>query len=140
MSDFQPPYCLAMLLCDAVHRDATSGKHTILGTFSRINAASLPQPSQFVVYMALTDGMGKIPLELRLSHSNAMGEDAPAASAKTEIELPDPLSVLEMVTTIQTVFPKEGVWHCELFCDEDLLMSRRFLVRLKTPNAEQPPE
>lgn len=32
------PYCLAMVLCDAVHRDPATAKHFVMGTFSSVGA------------------------------------------------------------------------------------------------------
>ncbi len=50
------PQLLAWLLCDAVHIDPGSGKHTILGVFSNIKALRFPVVHpQMVWFMTLTD-------------------------------------------------------------------------------------
>jgi hypothetical protein len=43
------PYCLAMVLCDQVYRDAISGKFTLLGTFSTVGAQKYPLTIIFMV-------------------------------------------------------------------------------------------
>jgi hypothetical protein len=50
------PQLLAWLLCDAVHIDPGSGKHTILGVFSNIMAKRFPVVHPHMVwFMTLTD-------------------------------------------------------------------------------------
>ncbi len=50
------PQLLAWLLCDAVHIDRSSGKHTILGGFSNIMAKRFPVVHPHMVwFMTLTD-------------------------------------------------------------------------------------
>src|ERR1035438_878520 len=50
------PQLLAWLLCDAVHIDPGSGKHTILGVFSNIMAKRFPVVHPHMVwFLTLTD-------------------------------------------------------------------------------------
>ena len=60
------PYCLAMVICDAAHRDPATGKFSILGTFSSLASPSYPSLIRFVVYFAVTDGIGLVALRLQL--------------------------------------------------------------------------
>jgi len=128
------PYCLAMVLCDGVHRDAATGKSTILGTFSALGAKEFPARVLFWVYFAVTDALGPTTLRLRIVDAssgiaNGSGEDAsmvPEASWDHDFE--DPLMVLEVGAQIDTVLPKPGLYHCELWARNDLLMSRRLLA------------
>ncbi|MFH1111273.1 MAG: hypothetical protein V1790_19065 [Planctomycetota bacterium] len=59
----QVPYALAMIICDQAYRDPATGKYTLLGTFSSIAAQkySVTHPAM-TVYIALTDGRGKTPM------------------------------------------------------------------------------
>lgn len=50
------PQLLAWLTCDGVHIDPGTGKHTILGAFSNINARQFPVTHPFMVwFLTLTD-------------------------------------------------------------------------------------
>lgn len=125
------PYCLAMVLCDAVHQDPANRKFTILGTFSTLAAKRFPAKLRLCVYFAITDGSGPVKLELRLVDAAAyLTDDAPDAvfheGVNTEIE--SPLVVFEGVIQIQTELPTPGVYHCELLANDSVLMSRRLVA------------
>jgi hypothetical protein len=127
------PYCLAMLLCDAIHQDLATGKHTLLGTFSTVTAAEFPAHIHLCVYFAITDGLGKIPLKLRIvdAETDIAGNAESAAweSPELEVNFPDPLMVCEStVSNIPVILPKAGVYFCELYSGTTLLMSRRLLA------------
>ena len=136
------PYCLAMVLCDYVHQDATTGKFAILGTFSTLGAREFPAKVQFCVYYSVTDGFGPTALRLRLvdaSCSIANGvdpEEGVVFDISSEFDFKTPLLVLETRVAIGTVIPKEGLYHCELWAGDDLLMSRRLLATA-TPTQQQ---
>jgi hypothetical protein len=129
------PYCLAMVLCDAVHRDATSGKFTILGTFSTVGADTFPAKVRFCIYFAITDGLGATKLRLSLVDAESGVVDksenrieGPVFEIDTDITFDDPLVVMETVVALETSLPKPGLYHCELWAGDDLLMSRRLLA------------
>jgi len=130
------PYCLAMVLCDSVHRDLTTGKFTVLGTFSTLGAQEFPADVRFAVYYAVTDGLGSIELRLRLVDAacgiaSAVGEqEGVVFQASATLELSDPLVVVEGSVGFQTVIPAKGLYHCELWAGDELLMSRRLLASL----------
>jgi len=132
------PYCLAMVLCDGVHRDTTTGKYTILGTFSTLCAREFPAKVQFCVYYSITDGLGPTALRLRLvdaSFGIANGVDHDEGVAfefSAEFEIENPLLVLETAVSIGAIIPREGLYHCELWSGNELLMSRRLLAT-RTP-------
>lgn len=128
------PYCLAMVLCDSVHRDTTTGKFTILGTFSTLWAREFPAKVQFCVYYSITDGLGPTTLRLRLVDAScgiASGVDhdeGVAFELSAEFEIENPLVVLETAVGIGAIIPREGLYHCELWSGNELLMSRRLLA------------
>jgi len=56
-----PPYALALVVCDAIWRDPSTGKRTILGCFSVIGAKSFPTKHPIMsVYAAVTDAHGLV--------------------------------------------------------------------------------
>jgi hypothetical protein len=128
-----------MVLCDAVHRDFTTGKYTILGTFSTLGAYAFPAKISFSIYFAITDGLGQTKLRLRLVDAESgivdTGENAAQGlvfQIETDIALEDPLAVMETVVAIGTALPRAGLYHCELWAGDDMLMSRRLLAVQKT--------
>jgi len=128
------PYCLAMVLCDGVHRDATTGKFTILGTFSTFGAEEFPAQVRFCVYYAVTDGLGPTTLRLRIVDAscgiaNGRGDDEGMVfSASSDFDFESPLLILEATVSIGVVLPQAGLYHCELWAGNELLMSRRLLA------------
>lgn len=139
MSQLQIPYCLAMVLCEAVHRCPVTGKFTILGTFNRVNAIHDSIVMRFCVYFAVTDGVGKCDVGIRIVDSRSLLDDdesgdEPLLMANAPVDFVDPLAVIEGVMGLQVVFPSTGVYHCELFVGDEVLMSRRLVV--SKPNAE----
>jgi len=123
-----------MVLCDGVHRDATTGKFTILGTFSTLGAKEFPAQVRFCVYYAITDGLGPTALRLRIIDAscgiaNGVGEDEGMVfSASSQFDFENPLLVLEAAVSIGVVLPQAGLYHCELWAGDELLMSRRLLA------------
>jgi hypothetical protein len=124
----QPPDVLAMVLADAVLRDATSGKCFIQGTYSAILAATFPHrhPS-IVVYFAITSGHGKTPIKLRLVDVDEVRD--PVFERESILDFPDPLVVAEGVLgVIGPVFPEPGEYRLQLLGAGTLLRERRILV------------
>jgi hypothetical protein len=84
------PQLLAWLLCDGVHIDPGSGKHTILGVFSNIMAKHFPVVHPHMVwFMTLTDvaggahrlkiSMGLDPTEMKPLIDRPFDSDGPLA-------------------------------------------------------------
>ena len=132
------PYCLAMVLCDGVHRDAMTGKFTLLGTFSTLFAQQFPAQVLFCVYFAITDGIGKTTIRTRIVDSESLVDADPVFELSSEFEFGSPLMVMESVAIVKTEIPKPGLNHCELHAGTELLMARRVLavdVNEDNPNA-----
>ena len=123
-----------MIVCDNVHRDQSSGKYFLLGTFSTIVAAQVPckHPAMFL-FVSVTECRDKTPLTVRLVRVDAHGgDDEPLANVSGEINSPDPLAVHELVMQLRDVtFPKEGEYRFQLVSGDHLLMEKRLLVRLR---------
>jgi hypothetical protein len=129
------PYCLAMILCDDVHIDSTTGKQTILGTFSTVGASDFPTKVSFAVYYAITDAEGSMDLTFRMvdSKHGFDEESTPIFEVTFTIQTPSPLAVLEgRIYVANAILPQAGVYHCELLAGENVLMSRR-LVAIRPP-------
>ena len=123
-----PPYPLAMVVCDTIWRDPSSGKSTILGTFSAIAGTEFPMTiAEIAVYVALTDGRGKVAMKLLLV--DVSKEDEQLHSAEGELNFDDPRSVAELAFHLtNTSFPHPGEYRFQLFAGSELLMERRILL------------
>ena len=126
-SNAPPPYALAMVICDAIHRDPATGKHTILGTFSSIAALDFPvRHPGMGVFISLTDGRGITPLTLKLVSAD---ENVRIFEAGLEVDFEDPRMVLELATNIGNIeFPQPGEYRLQLFAGDEPLMERRLVV------------
>ena len=124
------PYCLAMVLCDRVHQDPATRKNTLLGTFSTFAAVSYPAPLQVAIYFALTDGQGEHDIKIRIINSEHIVNDDVVSifEADSKITFPDPICVVETSLGMVIPVPESGVYHCELLCGSDVLMSRRIVA------------
>jgi len=134
-----------MVICDGVHRDPTTGKITILGTFSNFAATRYPAQIQFFIYFAVTDGLGPTTLRIQILDAHAgfidaqNDEDAEGRilAIKTEGNFPSPLAVVESALGIGAEIPNPGTYHCELWAGNELLMSRRFIATLIRDEKEE---
>jgi hypothetical protein len=137
------PYCLAMVLCDHVHRDVTTGKCTLLGTFTALHPRKLPAKVRFWVYAEVTDGVGEVEFMLQIVESRSLLDDSgdepfswrPPPELVPKVNLKDPLMVLQMTFMCVMELPKAGQYHCELLANGTLLMARRLVV-IQPPSEE----
>jgi hypothetical protein len=126
MPEAQKPYCLALILCELVHRSPSTGQFSMLGTFNRLKSSQLPIPAKFAIYFAVTDGAGPCALGVRIVDSRSivtddLPEDAEAGLPDIPVQLnfSDPFSIAEGVLHFQMHFPRSGVYHCELYAGDD---------------------
>jgi hypothetical protein len=131
----QPPDILAMVLADAVLRDAATGKCFIQGTYAAIFAPEFPwRHPAIVVYIAITNGHGKTPLSMKLVDVDEAHE--PIFKEESLIDFPDPLTVAELVIVRRNpVFPAPGEYRLQLFGAGEPLKERRIQV-MPPPSTE----
>lgn len=130
-----PPYTLAMILCDAAWIDPSTGKKTLLGLFSALMAREFPVTiPTMCIYLAITDGHGKTPIKLRLI--DAEEEVAPLGEVAGEIDFQDPRTVYEIVLQLSgVVFPREGEYRFQAFAGNEFLIERRVMLA-RVPGAQ----
>jgi hypothetical protein len=131
------PYCLAMVLCDGTHRDPTTGKFTILGTFDSFASPSFPAQIALCIYFAVTDGIGVCKLRIQFVEAKAGPIDAAIDDTvegrvfriESELAFDNPLAVAEQAVGIDFMIPAPGVYLCELWANDEMLMQRRLVAR-----------
>jgi len=93
----QIPIVNAMLLCEHIHRDSSSGKLTLLGVFDEIRVSPpAVDLDAFSVYLNLTNMRGRYHLDLRWLHGDTEEELGRVGSVEP-FEVSDPLSRVEIV-------------------------------------------
>ena len=122
------PYPLAMVVCDTIWTDPYTGKQTIIGTFTALGGSSFPLVHPILsVYVALTDGRGKMQIQLELVDVDEQRD--PIFEDDCEIEFTDPRMIHEMgfmVTGLQ--FPEPGEYRLKLSANGEFVIERRILV------------
>lgn len=131
MPDFQAPFPLAMVVCDQVVTDPATGKKTLFGCFSVIGAKEFPVVHRGMwVYMALTDGRGKVPIKFQIVDVDE--EHEPLFKADIELEFSDPRMVFELALPVLGVrFPEPGEYRMQLYAGseaEEMIMERRIMA------------
>lgn len=123
-----PPYPLAMVVCDNIHRDPGSGKVFLLGSFSTIHAINFPARHGLMgLYVELTNGRGMVPIRIRLIDANE--ERDPLWEEAHDCEFPDPRMVMQVASLLGGItFPEPGEYRFQIFASGEFLMERRLLV------------
>ena len=128
MASVNPPLLLAFVLCDGIIREANTNKFSLIGTFNGLYAQGFPNvhPS-FSVYVALTDGRGRVPCALRMLSLESGKE---LFSVKGHVEFRDPTGAAELVYQLQQVrFDAPGIYSLEFLADGELLGARKLNVQ-----------
>ena len=126
--DGTEPVVLSMVICDAIWRDPSNGKHTILGTFRNINSRAFPCRHQIMsIYLEMTDGRGK--MDFRLQIVDVDEEREPIAVIENEMVSPDPNAIIEMGIQINNlVFPEPGEYRVQVFSNDTFLIEQKVTV------------
>jgi hypothetical protein len=122
------PLGLALVLCDFVHVDPLSGRRTMLGTFSEIEATSFPVVyPRMAIFAAVTDGRGIMPITIRLLASDE--EQTIIWSDTQEVEFDDPQRAYELdVEVLDTPFENPGIFRLQLLVAEAIIMERSIVL------------
>ncbi len=140
MSPSQPtPSGLAIVICDQVIEDKLTNKKSLIGIFNNINATSFPcRHPQISIFVSLTEGCGECATRLRIINEET---NDVVADVTGPIQFPDIHSVIELVfNLVGLVFPMPGLYSIEFYCDDALVLERRFHVTHSQPPKGPPPE
>ena len=124
-----PPIALAMVICDAIWIDPSTGKPTLLGLFSEIGARAFPSVHPLLaVHICMTDAHGKVPIKLRLVDADE--ESEPLFQVENEVDFPDRRAIINMNAVMQGIaFPSAGEYRLQLFGFGEFMLERRLVVR-----------
>jgi hypothetical protein len=121
------PQLLVWLMCDGVHIDPASGKHTILGVFSNIKARTFPVVHPFMVwFITLTDvstGEHRIRISMGLDPTN------PVELIYRPFESQSPLHRINLINEIRNLtFERPGEYSLLIEIDDEPLLATSLTV------------
>ena len=121
------PQLLTWLTCDGVHIDPGSGKHTILGVFSNINARHFPVTHPFMVWFLTLTDCASGQHQMRLS----MGLEPTKMQVLLDrpFESQSPLHRINLINEIRNLtFPAAGDYSILVEVDEEPLLATNLTV------------
>ena len=127
MSTTNKPQVLCWLLCDGVHIDPATGKHTILGVFSAIRGRQFPLTHPFMIwFLTLTDvaaGKHKIKISLGLT------AESMSPLLDREFESQGPLQRINLINDVRNLsFPAPGDYQIQIEVDDEVLLVTNLTV------------
>jgi hypothetical protein len=132
------PSGLAIIVCDQIIEDKATSKKSLIGIFNNIASPEFPcRHPQLSVFVSLTEGRGTYQARARIVNE----ETQEAVTEVTgQIQLPDVNMVAELVFNfIGLEFPAPGLYSIEFYCDDVLILERRFHVMQAKPPPKGPP-
>jgi len=137
MSDQPIPSGVAIVVCDLIIEDKLTSKKSLIGIFIQIATQEFPyRHPQICVFVSVTEGRGQCAARLRIIHDES---DHVVAEVKGSIEFPDIHAVFELsFNLVGLVFPQPGTYSIEFYCDDALVLERRFNVTHIKPEQGPP--
>ena len=91
--------------------------------------------SSLGLYIALTDGRGKIPIRVRIIDADETRP--PVVEGEYEFEFNDPRMIAEICMNMQGLtFPEPGEYRCQVFAGNEFLIERRIIAVRVTQNPD----
>ena len=134
MTDHTTPVPLALMVADEIWTDPTTGKRTVLGTFSGLLSTQFPAiHGRMAFYLAITDGRSTGSVDFRIVDIN--DETEPVLAVSCPVELNNPLVVAEIIAKVENVaFPRPGMYVLQaLWNGVTPIIERRLPVVERTP-------
>ena len=134
-TDKPSPLGIAIVVCDQIIEDKLTSKKSLIGIFNQITAANFPCTHPRVsVFVCLTEGRGDYGARLRIVHDET---ETVVADLNGPIQFPDANAVIELnFDLIGLTFPQPGLYSIEFYCDDTLVLERRFHVaKLEKPSS-----
>jgi hypothetical protein len=123
----QSPSAVSLMVCDQVVFEQGTQKPCLLGAFTGVAVDRLPTaPQRFDIFAALTDGLGDIPLTLRIVH---LETNQQIYAQKLKVKFPDPLQVVNLRFRVRRlIYEAAGTYLFALIANDEELAARRVRV------------
>jgi hypothetical protein len=127
MTEKPNPTGLAIVVCDQIIEDKFTGKKSLIGIFNNIGTQKFPcRHPQVCVFVSLTEGRGECAARLRIVHDET---NKVVAEVDGKIVFPEIHTVVELnFNLVGLSFPEPGMYSIEFYCDDALILERRFNV------------
>ena len=138
MTHQSTPSGLAIIVCDQIIEDKTTGKKSLIGIFNNIASPTFPcRHPALCVFVALTEGHGTYAARLRIANEET---GVTVTDVNGQIQLPDVNMAAELVFNfIGVEFAVPGLYAIEFYCDDALILERRIQVLTAKPPPKGPP-
>lgn len=119
------PTHLAMLICDMVMDDRKTGKKILIGAFNSISTKTFPVIlPEMHVFLSLTNGHGKYQGMLKCIKAD---NDETLMGLRGSVNFLGPLDVVEIDFALKNLmFRSDGTYIFQFYCDDQLVVSRKF--------------
>ena len=138
MTQQPTPSGLAIVVCDQVIEDKLTNKKSLIGIFNSIAHPRYPcRHPALCVFVSLTEGRGTSQARLRIVREET---GQPVTEVNGPIEFKDVNMVVEMVFNFLGLeFPEPGLYSIEFYCDDALVLERRFHAMQVKAQPQGPP-
>ncbi|NTV29008.1 MAG: hypothetical protein HGA80_02885 [Candidatus Omnitrophica bacterium] len=130
------PLPLSMVVCDMIIEDKKTGKKSLIGMFSNVSTMQVPcLLNRFCIFISMTEGIGDYTCALKCLRST---DNLSIGETRGNIQFQERSQVVEITLDIAGLtVPEFGEYRLELYCDDALLISRKFTVSpLGTPSQQ----
>ena len=130
MSDGFQPIALAMIVCDNIHIDPSTGNRTLLGTISVCKCSNYPKVRPLIcVYLVFTECYGPFEFAIQVVHANEELSPIFAQKGKITAPLNEPLAVVELDLRLSNIkFPSPGEYRFQFLCRDAVVCERRITI------------
>jgi hypothetical protein len=125
----QKPVAIGLFLCDQVVIAEATRHVTPVNCFTMRRVEGLPSdPSPFVVFAILTDGLGETQLEVAIQRLDNLEE---VYRRGAPFHFADPLQEVRCLFRVRDCsFPIPGYYEARLFADNESIAQRKFRILL----------
>nr|CAX68893.1 hypothetical protein JG1_0070 [uncultured bacterium] len=123
------PIPLSMIVCDTIIEDKKTNKKSLIGMFSNVATGQVPCVlPRFGIFISLTEGIGHYDCMVKCLRSN---DNSLIGQTLGAVDFNDRRQVVEIALDITGLaIPQYGDYRFEFYCDQELLISRKFSVSL----------
>ena len=124
----QRPVAIGLFLCNEVIVAEDTRDVTLVSCFSRrIVKHDPPEPIAFTIFALLTDGMGNVPLEVRMENLDTLEI---VSRAQTSRMFDSPLEEIRLRLRLASYsFPELGDFGVSLLADGEMIAQRKLQIR-----------
>jgi hypothetical protein len=123
------PQLLTWITCDGVHIDPGSGKHTLLGVFSNIQARQFPVTHPLMVWFLTITDCGTGPHQMRILMGTQPTQLQPLI--QRDFESQSPLHRINLINEIRNfTFPEPAEYSLLVEIDEEPILATSLTVTL----------